>query len=62
MKQQPKGRNPQLSLLLPEDPVAEIPCDKQRELARALVELLIQAVKDRGAVKPGDPNESKTHS
>ena len=62
MKQHPKGRNPQLSLSLLEDPVAEMPCDKQRELAGALVELLIQAAKVRRAVKPGDPDESKTHS
>jgi hypothetical protein len=50
----------QFNLPLPEAPAAELPDDKHRELARALVELLVSATRQHvGHRTQGDGNESE---
>jgi hypothetical protein len=51
-----------LNLLLVDSPKATIPDDKQRELALALMELLIDAAQASDAeVSNGADNEPETH-
>lgn len=62
MKPTAKPSSRQLNLGLLHEALVAIPGDKQPELARALVELLIAAA--RGSVEPpseGGDNESKAH-
>ncbi len=49
MNRPAKLSHPQLHLLLVDAPKAPIPDEKQKELAMALMELLIQAAQERDA-------------
>ncbi len=59
MKSHPKIVRPQLNLALLDRIPAELPQDQQKELALALVELLVNAAAPDAPA--GGPNESETH-
>ena len=59
MKSHPKFVHPQLNLTLLDRTPAELPRDQQKELALALVELLVNAAAP--GAPAGGPNESETH-
>lgn len=59
MKSHPKFVRPQLNLALLDRTPAELPQDLQKELALALVELLVNAAAP--GAPAGGPNESETH-
>ncbi len=63
MKSYPKSASPQLNLALLDHAPAELSPNEQRELALALVELLVNgATPIAGAPRPtGGPNEFETH-
>jgi anti-sigma regulatory factor (Ser/Thr protein kinase) len=59
VKSHPKFVHPQLNLMLLDRTPAELPQDQQKELALALVELLVNAAAP--GAPAGGPNESETH-
>jgi hypothetical protein len=61
MKPSGKPNGTQFNLPLLTEPAAVLPSDKQRELALALVELLVGAARESGGdPAPGGGDESKT--
>ena len=63
MKQQPKPNVLQMNLPLADLATADLPADKQRDLALALVELLLSAA-NTGGVRPskgGEDDELEAH-
>jgi hypothetical protein len=64
MKRPDKALDRQMNLALLSMPAATVPNDKQRELAQALMELLISALHENVAhqEKNGGEDESETHS
>ena len=64
MKRPDKLLDRQMNLSLLSMPAATVPKDKQRELAQALMELLISALRENLAhqEKNGGEDESETHS
>jgi len=63
MKQQPKPNVLQMNLPLVDLATADLPADKQRDLALALVELLLSASNAGGGrpSKGGDDDEPEAH-
>lgn len=58
----PQTPSPQLNLPLLNLPSVQLPPSDQRELALALVDLLVRAAAgDKGAMSKGGKNESQTH-
>ena len=61
MQSHPKSVHPQLNLALLDRAPTGLPQDQQRELALALVELLVNAAARGAGVPAGGPNESEAH-
>jgi hypothetical protein len=64
MKFQPELRHRQLHLSLLDQPPTQLPEGQEKELAQALMELLLQAVADEETVvaeASGGEDESETH-
>lgn len=63
MKRPDKVLDRQMNLSLLSMPAATVPNDKQRELAQALMELLISALRENAHQENnGGEDESETHS
>jgi hypothetical protein len=64
MKLQPEPRHLQLNLSLQDQPPTQLPENQEKELAQALMELLLQAAANEtriDAESSGGQNESETH-